>query len=57
MKLAILNHSEPLWWEKIGKAGNRAKSVIPIHSEPLWWKKIGKFPSDAKLVILSNFGG
>ena len=42
MKLAILSHSEPLWWEKIGKVANQAKLAIPSHSEPLQWEKIGK---------------
>ena len=31
MKLAILSHSEPLWWEKIGKVVNQAKLAIPSH--------------------------
>ena len=34
-KLAILSHSEPLWWVNIGKVANRAKLVILSHSEPL----------------------
>ena len=42
MKLAILSHSDPLWWEKIGKVANQAKLAIPSHSDPLWWEKIGK---------------
>ena len=41
-KLAILSHSEPLHWEKIGKVVNQAKLAIPSHSEPLQWEKIGK---------------
>ena len=41
-KLAILSHSEPLRWEKIGKVANWAKLVIPSHSEPFHWEKIGK---------------
>ena len=27
-KLAIPNHSEPLWWEKIGKVVNQAKLAV-----------------------------
>ena len=42
VKLAIPSHSEPLWWEKIGKVANQAKLAILSHSEPLWWEKIGK---------------
>ena len=41
-KLAVLSHSEPLWWEKIGKVVNQAKLAVPSHSEPLQWEKIGK---------------
>ena len=41
-KIGILSHSEPLWWEKIGKVANGAKLAIPSHSEPLQWEKIGK---------------
>ena len=26
VKLAILSHSEPLWWEKIGKVATQTKS-------------------------------
>ena len=40
VKLAILSHSKPLWWEKIGKVANQAKLAILSHSEPLWWEKI-----------------
>ena len=28
-KLAVLSHSEPLWWEKIGKVVNWVKLAIP----------------------------
>ena len=42
VKLAILSHSEPLQWEKIGKVVNRVKLAIPSHSEPLRWENIGK---------------
>ena len=42
MKLAILGHSGPFWWEKIGKVANQVKWTIPSHSEPLQWEKIGK---------------
>ena len=27
-KLAILSHSEPLWWEKIGKVATQTKSNL-----------------------------
>ena len=29
-KLAIPSHSEPLWWEKIGKVANQAKSNFSL---------------------------
>ena len=35
VKLAILSHSEPLQWEKIGKVANHSKLAILSHSEPL----------------------
>ena len=54
VKLAILSHSEPLGWEKIGKVANRAKLAIPSHSEPLRWEKIGKVANQAKLAVLSH---
>ena len=53
MKLAILGHSGPLRWEKIGKVANWAKLAIQSHSEPLWWEKIGKVATQTK----SNFSG
>ena len=72
-ELAVPSHSDPLWWEKIGKVANQAKLAIPSHSEPLqweniglaipshseplWWEKIRKVVNQAKLVILSHFGG
>ena len=56
-KLVIPSHSEPLWWEKIGKVANRANLAVPSHSEPLWWEKIGKVANWAKFAILSHFGG
>ena len=37
VKLATLSHSEPLWWEKIGKVVNWAKLAVLSHSEPLQW--------------------
>ena len=43
MKLAIPSHSEPLWWEKIGKVANQAKLAILSHSEPFRWEKLEKF--------------
>ena len=49
-----ISHSEPLWWEKIGKVANQAKLAIPSHSEPLWWGKIGKVVNQEKLAILSH---
>ena len=54
VKLAILSHSEPLQWEKIGKVVNRVKLAIPSHSEPLWWEKIGKVVNQVKLAIPSH---
>ena len=54
MKLAIPSHSEPLWWEKIGKVVNWVKLAIPSHSEPLRWGKIGKVANRAKLAIQSH---
>ena len=41
-KLAVLSHSEPLQWKKIGKVSNQVKLAILSHSDPLWWEKIGK---------------
>ena len=32
-KLAILGHSEPLWWDKIGKVANQAILAVQSHSE------------------------
>ena len=59
MKLAIPSHSEPLWWEKIGKVANWVKLAILSHFEPLWSEKIGKVVNWAKLAIPihSDFGG
>ena len=51
VKLAILSHSEPLQWEKIGKVANQPKLAILSHSEPLRWEKIGKVAYQAKLAI------
>ena len=48
-----IGHSEPHWWEKIGKVANRAKLAISSHSEPLQWQKIGKVVNQAKLAVLS----
>ena len=53
-KLAVQSHSEPLWWEKIGKVANWVKLAIQSHSEPLWWEKIRKVANRAKLAILSH---
>ena len=33
-KLAILSHSEPLWWEKIGKAENVAIILASVGNWP-----------------------
>ena len=49
-KLAILSHSEVLWWGKIGKVVNQAKLAILSHSEPLQWEKIGKVANWRELV-------
>ena len=54
VKLAILSHSEPLRWGKIGKVANQVKLAIPSHSEPLRWENIGKVVNQAKLVIPSH---
>ena len=51
-KLAVLSHSEPLQWEKIGKVANRTK--WPSHSERLRWEKIGKFATWTKLSFLGG---
>ena len=59
-KLAVPSHSEPLWWEKIGKVVNQVKLAVLSHSEPLWWEKIGKAVNWGNWpfrVILSHFGG
>ena len=53
-ELAILSHSEPLRWEKIGKVANQVKLAIPSHSEPLQWEKIGKVANQAKLAFPSH---
>ena len=37
-----IGHSEPLWWENIGKVANQAKLAILSHPEPLQWEMIGK---------------
>ena len=39
VKLAVLSHSEPLWWEKIGKVANWANLAVPSHHEQLQWEK------------------
>ena len=49
LKLAVLSHSEPLRWEKIGKIANQAKLAIPSHSEPLWWERIWKSCESGKI--------
>ena len=59
-KLAIPSHSEPLWWEKIGKVANQAKLAILSHSELLRWENIEKLQIGQNWpfrVILSHFGG
>ena len=48
---AILSHSEPFQWEKIGKVANWVKLAILSHSEPLWWEKIGKVVNQTKLAV------
>ena len=53
-KFAVPSHSEPLWWEKIGKVANQAKLAVLSHSEPLQSEKIGKVANRAKLAILSH---
>ena len=53
--MAILSHSEPLQWGKIGKVANQAKLAIPSHSEPLWWEKIRKVANRARLAIRSHY--
>ena len=55
VKLAIPSHSEPLWWEKIGKVLNLAKLAVPSDSEPLWWGKIGKVLNWAKIGHSESF--
>ena len=52
-KLAILSHSAPLQWEKIGKVAKQAKLAVPSHSVLLQWEKIGN-PKWVKLPILSH---
>ena len=54
-KLAIPSHSEPLWWEKIGKAANRSKLAILSHSEPLRWEKIRKVANQFKIGHSESF--
>ena len=49
-----MSHSEPLWWEQIGKVVNWEKLAISSHSEPLQWEKIGKVANQAKLAIPSH---
>ena len=39
-KLAVPSHSEPLWWEKIGKVLNQAELAVLSDSEPLRWEKM-----------------
>ena len=55
VKLAVLSHSELLWWEKIGKVANQAKLAILSHSEQLQWEKIGKVVNQVKLAVPSHF--
>ena len=54
VKLAILSHSEPLWWENVGKVVNWAKLAVQSHFEPLQWEKIGKVVNWAKLAVQSH---
>ena len=53
-ELAVLSHSESLWWEKIGKVVNWAKLAILSHSGPLRLEKIEKVANQVKLAILSH---
>ena len=53
-KSGKIGHSEPLWWEKIGKVANQVKLAIPSHSEPLQWEKIGKVANWTKWAIPSH---
>ena len=39
VKLAILSHSEALWWDKIGKVVNQLKLAVLSHSKPLFGGK------------------
>ena len=48
-KLAVLSHSEPLQWEKIGKVVNALS-----HSGLLQLEKIGKVANWAKLAVPSH---
>ena len=52
--LGEIGHSEPLWWEKIGKVANQEKLALPSVSEPLWWENIGKVANWVKLALLSH---
>ena len=54
-KLAIPSHSEPLWWEKIGKVANQAKLAVLSNSEPLQLEKIGKVVNRTKLDHSKSF--
>ena len=51
----VLNHSEPLRWEKVGKVASQAKLAIPCHSDPLQWEKIEKVANQAKMTIPSHY--
>ena len=53
-KLAVLSHSELLWWEKIGKVVNQVKLAVLSQSELLQWEKIGKVVNWVKLAIPSH---
>ena len=41
-KFGKIGHSEPLWWEKIGKVANWTKLAILSHSEPFGGKRLEK---------------
>ena len=41
-KSGEIGHSEPLWWEKIGKGANQVKLAILSHSEPCHGKRLEK---------------
>ena len=56
-KSGEIGHSEPLWWEKIGKVANRVKLAILSHFGGKRLEKLQIGRNWSFRVILSHFNG